>query len=244
MRAAVWFGFNDTRLVERDVPAPKESEVLIKVKACSGCGMCAACREGKQTACPNYGDISKGHRANGFTAAGTPLFGIDESGGYIVGDNVTVYRPGSIGLMAVQCAKALGAGQIIPTGTREERLELGRRFGAHHTINVRKVDVVKRIRELTGGVRTDLSLVAAGEGYHDGRVREPGCDDPRGMCSRRTRTSMQTMKCTVRASRWPKSRRQQEYQAAHEKGVKRRHHRGEFRSNEKICFVCCTAFST
>ena len=248
MQAAVLYGFNDVRLVERDVPSPGRDEVLIRIESCSicagdikiitrgmlkqppfgsfiigheyagtivatgegvttfqpgdrvtvevhkGCGQCRNCLEGKYTACLNYGDTSKGHRANGFTTdggfagyavnhvntvvhipdnlsfdeatiittAGTPLFAIDKAGGYIVGESVAVLGPGSIGLMAVQCCKALGAGQVLLTGTRDERLELGRRMGADHPINVRREDAVKRMRELTGGIGVDLTLVTSG----------------------------------------------------------------------------------
>jgi L-iditol 2-dehydrogenase len=40
----------------------------------AGCGRCERCRQGMYTSCPNdgknYGDQSKGHRANGFTTDG------------------------------------------------------------------------------------------------------------------------------------------------------------------------------
>ena len=40
----------------------------------AGCGQCKRCREGKYTSChnygKNYGDVDKGHRANGFTTDG------------------------------------------------------------------------------------------------------------------------------------------------------------------------------
>ena len=40
----------------------------------AGCGQCKRCREGMYTSCHNYGlnygDVDKGHRANGFTTDG------------------------------------------------------------------------------------------------------------------------------------------------------------------------------
>ncbi|TMJ81478.1 MAG: alcohol dehydrogenase, partial [Alphaproteobacteria bacterium] len=43
----------------------------VTVEIHAGCGQCKRCREGMYTACHNYGlnygDVDKGHRANGFT---------------------------------------------------------------------------------------------------------------------------------------------------------------------------------
>lgn len=248
MKAAVLYGFNDVRLVERPVPVLGPDEVLIQVKACGvcsgdikmitrgmikqppfgefiigheyagivaatgasvdefvpgdrvavevhkGCGRCRNCLLGKYTACLNYGNIAKGHRANGFTTmggfaeyalnhvntvhrfaegisfaeastvtlGGTALHGIERSGGIVPGDTIVVIGPGSIGLMCVQCSKALGAGQVILTGTREERLALGKKMGADHVINITRENVLERVRELTDGLGPNLVLVTTG----------------------------------------------------------------------------------
>ena len=46
----------------------------VTVEIHAGCGQCKRCREGMYTACHNYGlnygDVDKGHRANGFTTDG------------------------------------------------------------------------------------------------------------------------------------------------------------------------------
>ncbi len=42
----------------------------VAVEAHYGCGRCLNCRRGDYTSCLNYGDRSKGHRANGFTTNG------------------------------------------------------------------------------------------------------------------------------------------------------------------------------
>src|SRR3954452_4523663 len=46
----------------------------VTVEIHAGCGQCKRCREGMYTACHNYGlnygDLDKGHRANGFTTDG------------------------------------------------------------------------------------------------------------------------------------------------------------------------------
>jgi NADPH:quinone reductase len=57
---------------------------------------------------------------------------------------------GGVGLIACQWAKALGY-QLIGTAGSDEKCELARRHGAAHVINYRTEDVVRRVRELTGG---------------------------------------------------------------------------------------------
>ena len=42
----------------------------VTVEIHAGCGQCKRCRAGMYTSCHNYGDQSKGHRANGFTTNG------------------------------------------------------------------------------------------------------------------------------------------------------------------------------
>jgi len=95
------------------------------------------------------------------TTAGTSLWGIERIGGIGGGDSVVVIGPGAIGLIAQQAAKAFGAGQVIVTGTRDSRLELAKRLGADHTINVRREDPVAKVNELTGGLGADVVLWCA-----------------------------------------------------------------------------------
>ena len=57
---------------------------------------------------------------------------------------------GGIGLIACQWAKALGVTTIGTVGS-EEKAELARAHGCHHTINYQTEDVAARVRELTGG---------------------------------------------------------------------------------------------
>ncbi len=248
MKAAVLFGFNDVRVVERPRPVPGPDEILIRVESCGvcagdlkmisrgmlkqppfgefilgheyagtvvqvggaidefaagdrvavevhkGCGRCRNCLLGKYTACLNYGDLAKGHRSNGFTTmgvfaqyvvnhvntvhrlsdgisfdeaalvtlVGTVLYGIERAGGFVPGDVIAVLGPGAIGLMGVQCCKALGAGQVILTGTRDDRLALGKKMGADHVIHAGRENVVDRVKALTGGLGPNLVIVTTG----------------------------------------------------------------------------------
>ena len=166
----------------------------VAVEIHAGCGQCKRCREGMYTSChnygKNYGDVDKGHRANGFTTdggfceyqvnnintlvsiaddmsdeeatlvvtAGTAMYGLTELGGLIAGESVVVTGPGPIGLMGVAVAKALGAQPVILTGTRDNRLEIGKKLGADHVINVRKENPVDAVLKLTDGKGVDYVI--------------------------------------------------------------------------------------
>lgn len=170
----------------------------VTVEIHAGCGQCKRCRQGMYTSChnygKNYGDVDKGHRANGFTTdggfaeyavnnvntlvhvadtmsdeeatlvvtAGTAMYGLTELGGLVAGESVVVTGPGPIGLMGAAVAKALGAQPVILTGTRDNRLEIGKQLGADHVINVRNEDVVSKVRKLTGGKGVDYVVECAG----------------------------------------------------------------------------------
>jgi 2-desacetyl-2-hydroxyethyl bacteriochlorophyllide A dehydrogenase len=170
----------------------------VSVEVHAGCGQCRRCREGMYTACLNYGlnygDVDKGHRANGFTTdggfaeyavnnintliaipdsmsdaeatlvvtAGTAMYGLTEFGGLVAGEGVAVLGPGPIGLLGVAVAKALGASPVVLTGTRDNRLQIGRALGADHVINVRSEDAVEAVRRITAGKGLDYVLECSG----------------------------------------------------------------------------------
>jgi L-iditol 2-dehydrogenase len=94
--------------------------------------------------------------------AGTAMYGLDVIGGLIAGEGVVVTGPGPIGLMGVAVAKALGADPVILTGTRDGRLEMGRKLGADHVVNVRTEDAVEAVRRLTGGQGVHYVLECSG----------------------------------------------------------------------------------
>ena len=87
---------------------------------------------------------------------------IDNIGGFLGGETVCVTGPGPIGLMAVQLSKALGAGKVFLTGTREDRLKVGRELGADTTINIHEQDVVATILDKTDGLGVELVIECSG----------------------------------------------------------------------------------
>jgi L-iditol 2-dehydrogenase len=94
--------------------------------------------------------------------AGTAMYGLDVMGGIIAGEGVVVMGPGPIGLMGVGVAKALGAQPVILTGTRDRRLEMGKRLGADAVINVTQEDAVAAVQRLTGGKGVQYVLECSG----------------------------------------------------------------------------------
>ncbi len=248
MRAAVLFGPQDIRVIEKPVPEPGYGEVLVKVAMCGtcgtdlkiydghfpqtppfgeftpghewtgtvvalgesvdefavgdkvcieahhGCGRCDNCLIGKYTACLNYGNRDKGHLASGLTfdggfaeyvlhnasslykmpgsvsfedavlitTAGTGLYGLSATGGYIVGQDVAIFGPGPVGLTTVQACKQMGANRVILVGTRESRLEMGQKLGADHVVNARENDPIEAVLELTDGAGVDLAIECSG----------------------------------------------------------------------------------
>src|SRR5579872_5533238 len=166
----------------------------VAIEAHHGCGRCDNCIVGKYTACLNYANRAKGHRATGMTAdggfaqyavhhvsslyklpppltykdailimtAGTGLYGLDVAGAYVLGQDVAIWGPGPVGLMTVQAVRELGANSVILVGTRDSRLQMGRRLGADEIVNARTTDPVKRIMELTDGKGVDLAIEASG----------------------------------------------------------------------------------
>ncbi|MCA9886427.1 MAG: galactitol-1-phosphate 5-dehydrogenase, partial [Anaerolineae bacterium] len=82
-------------------------------------------------------------------------------GGGIKGKSVAVFGVGSIGLLTIQMAKALGADQVIAVDIADHQLEAARQFGAHETVNARDSVASESIMAMTTyGV--DLSVEVAG----------------------------------------------------------------------------------
>jgi L-iditol 2-dehydrogenase len=94
--------------------------------------------------------------------AGTAMYGLDVMGGVIAGEPVVVVGPGPIGLMGVGVAKALGAQPVILTGTRDSRLEMGKKLGADHVVNVSRDDPVAAVMRITGGKGVNYVLECSG----------------------------------------------------------------------------------
>lgn len=100
-------------------------------------------------------------------AAGTVMEGIERAQ-LRPGDAVVVQGAGGLGLYAVAAARERGAGLIISIDGQAPRLELAKKVGADHTININDLpnaeDRIARVKELVG-FRTGADAVVEVVGY-------------------------------------------------------------------------------
>ena len=78
------------------------------------------------------------------------------------GKSVAVFGCGGVGLNVIQGAAIAGAAPIIAVDIMDNKLELGKQFGATHTVNAAHHDPVAAIRELTGGMGVHYAFEAIG----------------------------------------------------------------------------------
>lgn len=66
------------------------------------------------------------------------------------GETAVVLGAGTIGLLTMQTVKSYGAGAVYQTGTYDFQIKLAKELGADAAINVKKENLIERIKELTG----------------------------------------------------------------------------------------------
>jgi threonine dehydrogenase-like Zn-dependent dehydrogenase len=109
------------------------------------------------------------------TTAACVHFALDNVGGLLGGESVAVLGPGPIGLMGVQLVKALGATKVILTGTRYERLNVGKTLGADVLVNIHRQDAVAVAKAETGGLGPELVLECSGSSEAAAQAIEMAC---------------------------------------------------------------------
>ncbi|MCL5070539.1 MAG: alcohol dehydrogenase catalytic domain-containing protein [Actinobacteria bacterium] len=154
--------------------------------AYSYCGVCTNCRRGIHTGCNNMIAIPfhyDGAYQEFILVPGITVYPIADSLSFenaamtepaanacsIVdkakiypGEKLVIIGPGPIGLFAVQFAALKNPDVIIVIGTRDERLDISKEFGATHTINVKKEDPYEKIMEITNGYGADVIFYCGG----------------------------------------------------------------------------------
>jgi 2-desacetyl-2-hydroxyethyl bacteriochlorophyllide A dehydrogenase len=172
--------------VGADVSKLKKGDRVI-VECLLHCGECEYCRGGRYGLCDNGGVLgmigAQGEYAEYFlapeencyllpekitwpeaalidTLAG-PIHGFNQI--HIASDStVAVFGPGPAGLFFCKLAKLRGASRVYLIGTRDERLAMGREYGADLCLHVRRDSVEERIRQETSGRGVDIAVEVAG----------------------------------------------------------------------------------
>jgi threonine dehydrogenase-like Zn-dependent dehydrogenase len=81
------------------------------------------------------------------------------------GDTIAVWGCGPVGQFAIRSAYMLGAARVIALDDIRARLELARKGGAE-VLDFRDIDVVEKLKELTGGRGPDACIDAVGMEAH------------------------------------------------------------------------------
>jgi len=134
-----------------------------------GCGKCGLCKTGRAVYCRNRASL--GRTVDGCMAEFVkvdqgvvyplpPSVSFDEGQNMLniacvlrafkkvplqLGKTVAVFGPGNAGLIMLQVLKMAGAYEAVMVGTRNFRLEMAKRFGATHVVNVKRESVMERI---------------------------------------------------------------------------------------------------
>ena len=88
------------------------------------------------------------------------------------GESVVVHAAaGGVGTLAVQLAKAWGAGRVIGTASSPEKRELAESLGADVTVDANVEDMNAALREANGGRKVDIVLEMVGGSTFDGSLR-------------------------------------------------------------------------
>ncbi len=149
------------------------------------CGECKSCLRGQYSMCDNYdyfGSRRDGAMAEYLVSPVANLLPlpdpVDDLAGAMVdpcanavhaltqvgfqsGDSVCVYGVGPIGLFAVQCAKAMGAGKVAAVDIDEKKLAIAKACGADVIIDGRTEHAPETVRDLLDG-GADVVLDVAG----------------------------------------------------------------------------------
>jgi alcohol dehydrogenase len=78
------------------------------------------------------------------------------------GDSVVIVGAGPVGLAALLTAQFYSPATLIVVDADPNRLEVAKRFGATHTIDINVENAVDRIFALTDGVGVDVAIEAVG----------------------------------------------------------------------------------
>ncbi|MGD6777709.1 Zn-dependent alcohol dehydrogenase [Sutcliffiella horikoshii] len=78
------------------------------------------------------------------------------------GSTVAVFGIGGVGVNAIQGARIAGAAKIIACDMKQANLEIAKKFGATHTIDVAEQNADEALKELTGGYGVHFAIDCSG----------------------------------------------------------------------------------
>ncbi len=94
-------------------------------------------------------------------AVATTVFAVRDRARVRCGETVLVIGIGGLGVHAIQAAKVCGA-TVLAADISEDKLALGREFGAEETLDSRDPGFLARLSEITGGSMVDAVVDCAG----------------------------------------------------------------------------------
>jgi len=151
------------------------------------CGRCKQCIQGNDNRCRNRVSIGA-HIDGGFAeyiavparnafklpqnltfeegaiigcAVSTPFHALF-TGGFKAGDTVAVFGLGGIGMHAAMWARTLGASLVIGVDISDFKLKVAEDLGVDVTVNPRREDPIKVVRDVTDGWGVDIAVECAG----------------------------------------------------------------------------------
>lgn len=163
------------------------------VECFSHCEKCVYCRTGAYNLCLNRGG-SSGGKHSGFAEYGiahfSSLYVLSESLSFEEGvlveplavslrtlcqaqtthhDTVLILGSGSIGLLCLAAAKAIGVRQTIISTKYEHQAQMAQQLDADHVIKIKEQNLLQQVRRITNNLGADVVIetIASPENFDD-----------------------------------------------------------------------------
>ena len=161
-----------------------EKGQLVACECIVWCGECRFCKKGETSSCENFDEIGTCRNGGFAEYVAVPAkmvhsiknlnsdetSNIEPAGnGYHAaqkaqineGDSVVIIGPGPIGLYAMQFAALHNPSKLIMVGTNNHRLDVAKKLGATHVVNIREQDPYEEIMKISEGKGVDRVLQCA-----------------------------------------------------------------------------------